>query len=160
MKSTTKLTAKNINDSFWIVQSGGRKIGNITVDSTGVDFQQGNQIRHFGSLQELSDRYPITWQRYPVSNQKPDNDVFGYPTKSEPFNPEFDIHRRLPLYTEESDSKSKRCAGHYLVNLHKKGWSRMFCPKLITLDRYSYYGPYMDRQSMLDREADINAGRV
>jgi hypothetical protein len=152
-----KLTAKSINDNFWIVQIDGRKIGNITVEPTGVAFHQGNQTRRFQSLKELSDRYPITWQQFPIGNQKSDNDVFGYPVKSQPFNPEFDIQRRLPLYTTETDSKSKRCAGYYLVNLHKKGWCRMFCPKMITLDRYSYYGPYMDRQSMLDRETYLKS---
>lgn len=147
-----KLTAKNVTDDFWIVQSNGRKVGNIQIRDTGVEFHNGSQVERFRDLNAVNVNYDIVWQRITTNPPADEHDVFGYPTKVLPHNPEFDVHRRLPLFTTETDSKSKQCAGYYLVNLHKKGWTEMFCPKLITLDRYSYYGPYMDPEHIAARQ--------
>lgn len=146
-----KLTAKNVTDDFWIVQNNGRKVGNIRIRDSGVEFQNGSRVERFRDLTAVNVNYDIVWQRIISNPPQNESDVFGYPTKTLPHNPEFDVHRQLPLFTSETDSKSKQCAGYYLVNLHKKGWTEMFCPKLITLDRYSYYGPYMDPEHMKAR---------
>lgn len=151
----SKLTAKNVTDDFWIVRSNGRKVGNIRFRNDGVEFQNGSRVERFRDLNAVNVLYDIVWQRITSNPPQNEHDVFGYPTKTLPYNPEFDVHRGLPLFTSETDSKSKQCAGYYLVNLHKKGWTQMFCPKLITLDRYSYYGPYMDPEHLQARYQSI-----
>jgi len=53
----------------------------------------------------------------------------------------YDIQKKLPLFTKSKDSKSLYCAGYYTIRF-EKGWVKSFCPKLITLQRYEYQGPF------------------
>jgi hypothetical protein len=53
----------------------------------------------------------------------------------------YDIKKKLPLFTKSGDSKSLYCAGYYVIKFDK-GWVKSFCPKLITLQRYPYQGPF------------------
>jgi hypothetical protein len=75
-----------------------------------------------------------------ANNNQP-NEVHGYSTSTTPHNAMFDIQRKLPLFTKSEDSKSLYCAGYYIIRF-EKGWVKSFCPKLITLQRYDYKGPF------------------
>ena len=44
-------------------------------------------------------------------------------------------------------SKSLYCAGYYIIKF-RKGWVKSFCPKLITLERYQYQGPFKTETEM------------
>jgi hypothetical protein len=70
-----------------------------------------------------------------------DKEVYGYPTSAQPFNPLLDVQRKLPLFTKSEKSKSLYCAGYYIIHF-EKGWVKSFCPKLITVERYEYQGPF------------------
>jgi hypothetical protein len=150
-----KLIGKSISDNFWIIFQNEKKIGNIKVNKHGVEFNRGKLLEKFKDLPSVEKTYEIDWQRFKI-NIDNKNAVFGYPTKTFPYNREFDICRRLPLYTTETNSKSKRAAGYYVVNYGKKGWVYMFCPKRITLDKYGYSGPYMDKKNCPTIEQVIN----
>jgi hypothetical protein len=39
------------------------------------------------------------------------------------------------------------CAGYYVIQF-RKGWVKSFCPKLITLERYPYKGPFKTEEEM------------
>ena len=70
-----------------------------------------------------------------------DHFVYDYPVDVEkPFNKMYYVKKKVPIYTKEEKSKSFYCAGHYLV--YKKSWSVLFCPKLITLEKYKFHGPF------------------
>ena len=75
------------------------------------------------------------------ANDANPNEVHGYPTSVSPFNSMYDIKKKLPLFTKSEDSKSLYCAGYYVIKFDK-GWVKSFCPKLITLQRYEYHGPF------------------
>jgi hypothetical protein len=75
------------------------------------------------------------------------NEVHGFATSAEPHNAMFDIKRKLPLFTKSPDSKSLYCAGYYVIKF-EKGWVKSFCPKLITLQRYQFQGPYKTELEM------------
>ena len=141
-----KLTAKNINDNFWIVQQDGRKIGNITVLPNGVEFSLGSNVEKFAHLEDINKKYPVEFVTVSATQVEPTKDVLGYPTKTTAFNGEFDVQHQLPLYTDEPDSRSKMCAGYYIVNKNEKGWKKVWCPKFITLKRNPYYGPFKTAQ--------------
>ena len=47
----------------------------------------------------------------------------------------------MPLWTHEPRSKSWYAAGWYQVK-QGRSWTTEFCPKLITLQRYPYRGPF------------------
>jgi hypothetical protein len=74
-------------------------------------------------------------------------DVYGYPTSCDPFNPMFNVQKRLPLFTKSQASKSLYCAGYYIIRFNK-GWVKSFCPKLITIERYENKGPFKTELEM------------
>jgi hypothetical protein len=45
------------------------------------------------------------------------------------------------LFTKSNKSKSLYCAGYYIIGFDK-GWVKSFCPKLITIERYQFKGPF------------------
>ena len=53
----------------------------------------------------------------------------------------YDVQRKLPLFTKSNASKSLYCAGYYIIKFDK-GWVKSHCPKLITIERYPYKGPF------------------
>ena len=53
----------------------------------------------------------------------------------------YDVKSKLPLFTKSEKSKSLYCAGYYTIRF-EKGWVKSFCPKLITVERYEYRGPF------------------
>ena len=62
------------------------------------------------------------------------------PTSCESFNELYDVQRK-PLFSKSNNPKSLYCAGYYCIRF-EKGWVKSFCPKLITLERYEYRGPF------------------
>ena len=75
------------------------------------------------------------------------NDVYEYPCSSKPHNPVYNIKKKLPIYAKSNKSKSLYCAGHYVIQF-RKGWVKSFCPKLITLERYPFKGPFRTEEEM------------
>jgi hypothetical protein len=67
----------------------------------------------------------------------------------------YDIQKRLPLFTKSGDSKSLYCAGYYVIRFDK-GWVKSFCPKLITLQRYQYEGPFKTEVEMRQRLSHVS----
>ena len=53
----------------------------------------------------------------------------------------YDVRKKLPLFTKSNASKSLYCAGYYVIKFNK-GWVKSFCPKVITLERNEYKGPF------------------
>jgi hypothetical protein len=66
----------------------------------------------------------------------------------------YDVRRKIPLFTKSEKSKSVYCAGYYVVKFDK-GWVKSFCPKLITLERNDFKGPFKT-----ELEAREELGRV
>ena len=83
------------------------------------------------------------------------NDVHGYPTKGVPYNSMFDIKRKLPLFTKSEKSKSVYCAGFYLIKFNVN-WLKSFCPKLITIERNEYLGPFKTEIEMKEKLKHVN----
>jgi len=75
------------------------------------------------------------------------NECYNYPTSCTPYNPVYDVRRKLPLFTKSKQSKSLYCAGYYAIKFNK-GWVKSFCPKLITIERNPYRGPFKDKNEM------------
>lgn len=156
----TELIAKPVvKNKMWIVENGGIKVGNImTVDEGGVVYLHGNQREQFASIKLLSKEYNIEF----VKAEKPKRvkqdvyDVYGFPTNSAPNNEVLDVQRYLPIYTKGTKSKSFFCAGYYIIKFSST-WVRAYCPKLITLNRYEYQGPFKTQERMVEamREANV-----
>lgn len=146
------LKAKPIIDGkFWIVEENGEKVGLLhkkennkymlsNKDGEAVFNKKDDLIKRFGQ------DFFLVSEKTTVAHAEV-RDVYGYPTSSRPYNPLFNVQKRLPLFTKSPASKSLYCAGHYIIKFDK-GWVKSTCPKLITIERYEYKGPFKTELEM------------
>jgi len=155
----TEMIAKPVvKNKMWIVESEGTKIGNImTVDEGGVVYLHDNQRESFPSIKILQKKYNIEFVKAdkPKREKQDIYDVYGFPTNSQPQNEVLDVQRYLPIYTKGSKSKSFFCAGYYIIKFSST-WVRAYCPKLITLNRYEYEGPFKTQERMIEAMKERN----
>jgi len=131
-----------VKNKFWIVEKDGQKVASILAAEDGVVFVKDDQREKYPSITMLKNRHNIEFLRNgKKTTSTSGNEVNGFPASGKPHNPLYDVRKKLPIYTKESKSKSFYCAGHYLVRLSNH-WSKVYCPKLITLQRYEYQGPF------------------
>ena len=133
-----------LKDKFWIVEDEGVRIGTLSVAEDKYMFNSPEGTKYFNSERALKKTFGkdvLISEVTPSVEVKVDKEVYGYPTSTEPFNPLLDVQRKLPLFTKSDKSKSLYCAGYYIIHFDK-GWVKSFCPKLITVERYEYQGPF------------------
>lgn len=140
-----------IKNKCWIVEDGGIKIGTIMTNPAGVVYQHNQQREQFPSLKLLSDRYNIIVEKTAAKKVivQP-HQVYGFPCEHKPHNDLWDLRHKLPIFTKSPKSKSFFSAGYYIVKFNN-GWVKSYCPKLITLNRYPYAGPYDTFEEMQER---------
>jgi hypothetical protein len=148
----TDLHAKPIiKDKFWIVEQGGTKFATLRkIEDEKFVLSNESGVKIFDNKESLTKQFGKDFfiaRIIKESNNSLPNEVHGYATSVEPHNAMFDIQRKLPLFTKSSDSKSLYCAGYYVIRF-EKGWVKSFCPKLITLQRYEYKGPFKTELEM------------
>ena len=155
----TILQAKPIIDNkFWIVEDSGVKIGTLRKNEDKFVFSNENGIKVFDTKKSITEQFGKDFFVAKIikeSNDALPNEVHGYATSVEPKNAMFDIRRKLPLFTKSEDSKSLYCAGYYIIKFDK-GWVKSFCPKLITLQRYQYEGPFKTELEMKQRLSNVS----
>lgn len=141
----TKLSAKEIlKDKFWIVESEGEKVGTLCIGEDQQYMLSNNTgTRFFKNIKQLTKNLDaeITWTSTSTEKAKKEHIVYGYPTSCVPYNPVFNVKKKLALFTKSEKSKSLYCAGYYIIRFDK-GWVKSFCPKLITVERYETRGPF------------------
>jgi hypothetical protein len=156
----TDLQAKPIIDNkFWIVEKDGEKFGTLRKDEEDrfvLSNEMGTQI--YNSKESLTKQFGRDFfvaRIIKESRNSEPNEVHGFSTCVFPHNSMFDIKRKLPLFTKSSDSKSLYCAGYYVIRF-EKGWVKSFCPKLITLQRYEFRGPFKTEIEMKQVLSNVN----
>lgn len=147
-----------VKNKFWIVESHGEKIATIqAIEDGGYSYVHDNQREHFANIKLISKKYNIEFVK--AEKAKPvkleEYDVYGFPTPHRPHNEVLDVQRYLPIFTKTSKSKSYFCAGHYIIKFSNT-WVRAYCPKLITLNRYEYQGPFKSRERMVEAMKEAN----
>jgi hypothetical protein len=138
-----------LEDKFWIVEQEGVKIGTLSKNEEGFVVNSAGKIDLYKTERQLKKTYG---SNFLVANIKDTTgnttkDVHGYPTRTMPYNSMFDIQRKLPLFTKSQKSKSVYCAGYYLIKFNVN-WLKSYCPKLITVERNEYMGPYKTELEM------------
>ena len=147
------LLAKTIvKNKCWIVEDSGIKVGTILANGSGVTYVDEQQHREqFASLKLCSDRYNIIVDKAPPKKIITEaHTVYGYPCEYNAHNALWDVKHKLPIFTKGKKSKSFFCAGYYIIKFNN-GWVKSYCPKLITLNRYPYAGPYDTQEEMKER---------
>ena len=131
-----------IAGKYWIVNSGdGRKVGTLRAVDVGYEFfdSRTNSTSTFDSMDEFK-----VLERGAV---KEDNALIqGYPTGvSDPVAVD---HDRLPAFTKTKTAKQVFVAGYYIVKFEGMGWQWAFAPRLATVDKYDYRGPFLTEWEM------------
>ena len=155
----TEMIAKPIvKNKMWIVERYGNKVGNImAVEEGGFVYVHDNQREQFPSIKMISAKYNIEFVKAekPKKVKQDTYDVYGFPTNTQPNNEVLDVQRYLPIYTKGAKSKSFFCAGYYIIKFSST-WVRAYCPKLITLYRYEYQGPFKTQERMVESMKEAN----
>jgi hypothetical protein len=148
----TELHAKPIiADKFWIVEKDGEKFATLRKDEENR-FVLSNEtgIKIYNNKTDLTKQFGKNFFIVKIVKEADGSspcEVHGFPSSTEPHNSMFDIRKKLPLFTKSKDSKSHYCAGYYVIKFDK-GWVKSFCPKVITLQRYEYKGPFKTELEM------------
>ena len=143
------LNAKELlKGKFWIVEENGEKVGTLCSTEDSYVYSCHDGTRHFANLRQLKKIVgaDIKWSAA-ESVEDTSFEINDFPCSSKPFNSIFDVKRKLPLFTKSEKSKSLYCAGYYIIKFDK-GWVKSFCPKLITIERYEYKGPFKTEFTM------------
>jgi hypothetical protein len=151
MSAVAKVLVPN---KVWIVEDGGHKLGTLNKEKKGFSFYRKGQKIEITNKSEIKSKFGDAVTEEVEKNikvfkkqiEEPYN-VYEYPCGSRPHNPVYNIKKKLPIYSKSGKSKSLYCAGYYVIQF-RKGWVKSFCPKLITLERYPYKGPFKTEEEM------------
>ena len=132
-----------LKNKFWIVEDNGKKVGTLSHSEDRFLYSCNNQTYFFDNQKQISKKLgKIVWddnvEKKITSSEKI---VHNYPTSVTPFNTMYDVQRKLPLFTKSVKSNSLYCAGYYIIHFDK-GWVKSFCPKMVTLEKYEFKGPF------------------
>jgi hypothetical protein len=155
------LAKQIIKNKFWIVENHGKKIATIqTIDETGgAVYVQDQERSYFPSVKLLGKNHNIVFDKQKKIEKPPIKqnmyDVYGYPSSFKPYNLLYDVRKKLPIFTKTDKSKSYFCSGYYLIKFSTV-WTKAFCPKLITLQRYEFVGPFETKEETTEQARVLN----
>jgi len=146
-----------IDGKFWILEGEGNRVGILQKDEADKFVMLSKDNRStFKDLKSIEKKFGKNFfvSAKPV-DVKTTNEIYGFSTNCEPHNPMYDLKKKLPLFTKSDASKSVYCAGYYAIKF-EKGWVRSFCPKLITVQRYEYKGPFKTEMELRQVLSNVN----
>lgn len=158
MNSTAKVLIPN---KEWLIQDGGIKVGGVSKEKKGYTFYKKGTRVPFKNLNEVNSAFGIALSEENIKKIKEEAAenknyaIYDFACSSKPFDPVYDVKKKLPLFAKSDKSKSRYCAGYYVIKF-RKGWVKSFCPKLITLDRYPFQGPFKTEAEMKNQLNILN----
>jgi len=145
----TTIAKPLIPNKSWLLERDGLKVGTLNKERSSYSIlKNGNKIA-IGTVKDVKEKLGVVFFDVvkSVKSETTEYAVYDFPCGSRPFGSVYDIRKRLPIYAKSTKSKSQYCAGHYVIKF-RKGWVKSFCPKLITLDRYPFHGPFKTEVEM------------
>ena len=134
-----------IPDRYWILKQNDRKVGQIEATDNGVVVKIQNRVAGYKTIKMAGREANIEFTKLASAAKSLTNQVHGYEVSGRVYNPVWDVKHRLPLFTRDTKSKSWYAAGWYMVKQHR-AWKAVQHPKLITLQRYAYQGPFHSKE--------------
>ena len=136
-----------VKDQFYILTQDDKKVGNIEATGDGFAVRINNKVMPFKTMAMIRKQVDI---EVPAVGNKPNREpasyqVQGYPSGSRVYNPIWNVQHKLPLFTKNNKSRSWYAAGWYQVK-QRRTWAIVQSPKLITLERYPYQGPFYTKE--------------
>jgi hypothetical protein len=146
-----------VPNKSWLLEDNGLKIGTLNKQRSSYYILKNGEELSLGNAKDLQEKLgnilfePELTKTYVTKEYA----VYEYPCNSKPYGAVYNIKRKLPIYAKSTKSKSQYCAGYYVIKF-RKGWVKSYCPKLITLDRYPFYGPFKSESEMKNMLSTIN----
>lgn len=147
-----------IPNKSWLLENDGHKIGTLNRSRSSYYILKNGEEVPLGNVKDVKEKLGIIFDEQVLlktENVVKEHSVYDFPANSKPYNAVYNIKRKLPIYSKSKKSKSQYCAGYYVIKF-RKGWVKSFCPKLITLDRYPFHGPFKTDQEMRNMLININ----
>jgi len=150
MISTAKVL---VPDKEWLVKDDDHKIGTIAKSKKGYIFLKQGKSIPFKNLAEINAKLGTEFEeenlkKQKISKSEPSSyNIYDFPCSSKPYSPVYNVKKKLPLFAKSDKSKSQYCAGYYVIKF-RKGWVKSYCPRLITLERYPFHGPFKTEAEM------------
>ena len=135
-------TKELVKDKFWIVEVSSSKIG--TIRKQGQVFEFFDQRDKSTTMLDTLNQFKTIERKADVSTEC--QSLNGYPTNSLIVIPV--EHSSLPLFKKAQKGKTTYAAGYYILRYHGMGWQHAYCPKVETLDKYEYQGPFFTEWDM------------
>ena len=140
------LIAKPVVDKqYWILQEDDHKVGNIQAVNDGYRITVNNKTADYKTIPMLRRKENIEFAPVEKATKPTGDQVHGYDTGCKAYNGMWNVKMKLPLFTKQAKSKSWFAAGWYKVKQHRT-WKVVQNPKLITLERYKFQGPYHTKE--------------
>lgn len=164
MNDFEKTMLQQISDVAWLVHQNGDRMGILNKDvQEHYTFISGKEILNFNNDIEVVEHFGNA-DLFAEQISKPSivQDKFyirGYEIDyPEPYcidenHP--DYIPEIPLYTKIENSKVYYAAGYYCINFGK-GWKHAHGPKLSTLLKYGYQGPFKTLIEVKERNKILN----
>jgi hypothetical protein len=138
-----------IPNKSWLLETDGHKIGTLNKEKSSYSILKDGQKISVGSVKDVKEKLGVVFFDVvkPAKIETKEYSVYDFPCSSKPHGSVYNIRKKLPIYAKSTKSKSQYCAGYYLIKF-RKGWVKSFCPKLITLERYPFHGPFKTEVEM------------
>lgn len=145
----TTIAKTLIPNKSWLLETDGLKIGTLNKERTSYSILKDGQKIPVGNAKDVKEKLGIIFNDSPNGKKTEvvGYSVYDFPCGSKPFGSVYNIRKKLPIYAKSNKSKSQYCAGYYVIQF-RKGWVKSFCPKLITLERYPFHGPFKTETEM------------
>lgn len=135
---TDQLTIQQvIENKLWIVYENNRKVGTLRTVTDGYEFFDQRDKTSL-TVSDLGKFKHITSKKEVIDTV---GTINGYSTESS--HPIGVDHPVLPVFTKSKSSKTKFVAGFYLINFDGVGWQTAHAPKLVTIEKYPFEGPFL-----------------
>lgn len=140
------IEAKTIlKNKYWIIEDGNTRLGTLSYDNERYIFTNKNEICFFDNKKDLQNKFggSFSWKENDtvVIEKLESFDIDGYPTGVKPYKCVYDLKKKISLFSKSDKSESLYCAGYFILKF-PKGWTKAFCPKLVTIEQYEYKGPF------------------
>jgi hypothetical protein len=138
-----------IPNKSWLLETDGHKIGTLNKEKSSYSILKDGQKISVGSVKDVKEKLGVVFFDVvkPAKIETKEYSVYDFPCSSKPHGSVYNIRKKLPIYAKSTKSKSQYCAGYYVIKF-RKGWVKSFCPKLITLERYPFHGPFKTEVEM------------
>jgi hypothetical protein len=138
-----------IDKKYWILKKDDQKIGAVEADDQGYVVSTDAVRVRYKTIPMLRRAADITFEPATTIPKSDPYQVHGYQTGCKAYNPVWNVHMKIPLFTRQPKSRSWLAAGWYLVKKHRN-WQVVRNPKLILLERYPYHGPFHNEEAASD----------